>query len=66
MDKLPFRDFALNEVCLEISLIAEDLAVWTKHLGSTAFSTPKNPCPAGRNRTPAPRARSANERSGLA
>jgi Transposase DDE domain group 1 len=32
MAKLPFRDFALNEVWLEISLIAQDLSAWTKPL----------------------------------
>src|SRR5688572_25442151 len=31
-EKLPFRDFAMNEVWLEISLIAQDLTAWTKHL----------------------------------
>ncbi len=32
MDKLPFRDFAMNAVWLEISLIAQDLTAHTKHL----------------------------------
>ena len=32
MAKLPFRDFALNEIWLEISLIAQDLLAWTKPL----------------------------------
>jgi hypothetical protein len=32
MGKLPFRDFALNEIWLEISLIAQDLVAWTKPL----------------------------------
>jgi hypothetical protein len=32
MAKLPFREFALNEVWLEISLIAQDLLAWTAAL----------------------------------
>ena len=32
LDNLPFREFALNEVWLEISLIAHDLIVWTQQL----------------------------------
>jgi Transposase DDE domain group 1 len=32
MDKLPFRDFAMNEVWLELSLIAQDLTASTKAL----------------------------------
>jgi hypothetical protein len=32
MDKLPFRDFAINAVWLELSLIAQDLIAWTRHL----------------------------------
>jgi Transposase DDE domain group 1 len=44
MDKLPFRDFAMNEVWLELSLIAQDLLAWTKDLcldGELARSEPK-------------------------
>jgi DDE family transposase len=33
MANLPFREFAINEVWLEISLIAQDLLAWTKRLG---------------------------------
>ena len=32
MAKLPFRDFAMNAVWLELSLIAQDLIAWTKAL----------------------------------
>ena len=32
LEKLPFRDFELNEVWLEFSLIAQDLIAWTKPL----------------------------------
>jgi len=32
MDKLPFRDYAMNAVWLELSLIAQDLLAWTKAL----------------------------------
>ena len=32
MNKLPFRDYQLNEVWLELSLIAQDLIAWTKNL----------------------------------
>ena len=32
MAKLPFRDFQMNEVWLELSLIAQDLIAWTKAL----------------------------------
>ena len=32
LPKFPFRDFALNEVWLEISLLAHDLIVWTQRL----------------------------------
>jgi len=35
MDKLPFRDFAMNAVWLELSLIAQDLVAWTKALALT-------------------------------
>jgi len=44
MAKLPFRDFAMNEVWLELSLIAQDLTAWTKALcltGKLASSEPK-------------------------
>lgn len=36
MDKLPFRDYAMNAVRLEISLIAQDLIAWTKALALDA------------------------------
>lgn len=42
--KLPFRDFAMNEVWLELVLIAHDLLAWTKALlldGELARSRPK-------------------------
>jgi hypothetical protein len=35
MAKLPFRDFALNAVWLELSLIAQDLLAWAKALALT-------------------------------
>jgi hypothetical protein len=44
MEKLPFRDFAMNEVWLELSLIAQDLIAWTKALAlddQLALSEPK-------------------------
>jgi DDE family transposase len=44
MAKLPFRAFAMNAVWLELSLIAQDLLAWTKHLcldGELARSEPK-------------------------
>jgi hypothetical protein len=44
MDKLPFRDFAMNQVWLELSLIAQDLIAWTKALaleGELAACEPK-------------------------
>ena len=44
MAKLPFRDYQMNEVWLEISLIAQDLLAWTKALaleGELARSEPK-------------------------
>ena len=44
LDNLPFREFALNEVCLELSLIASDLTVWTQALtltGQLATCEPK-------------------------
>src|SRR5215216_6772433 len=44
MAKLPFRDFAMNTVWLEISLIAQDLLAWTTALcldGELARSEPK-------------------------
>jgi hypothetical protein len=44
MDKLPFRDYAMNAVWLELSLIAQDLLAWTKALaldGELAACEPK-------------------------
>ena len=44
LDNLPFREFALNEVWLELSLIASDLTVWTQALtltGELASCEPK-------------------------
>src|SRR5215218_4248604 len=44
MRNLPFREFAANEVWLELSLIAQDLVAWTKALaldGELARSEPK-------------------------
>jgi Transposase DDE domain group 1 len=44
MEKLPFRDLAMNAVWLELSLIAQDLIAWTKALaldGELARSEPK-------------------------
>jgi Transposase DDE domain group 1 len=44
MQKLPFRDFAMNAVWLALSLIAQDLIAWTKALaldGDLARSEPK-------------------------
>ncbi len=44
LDNLPFRDFAHNQVWLEISLIAQDLIAWTQHLaldGDLAACEPK-------------------------
>lgn len=44
MEKLPFRDFDLNAVWLELSLIAQDLLAWTKALalaGELARCEPK-------------------------
>jgi len=44
LDNLPFREFALNAVCLELSLIAQDLSVWTQALcldGELASCEPK-------------------------
>jgi hypothetical protein len=44
MAKLPFRDYAMNAVWLELSLIAQDLIAWTKALaldGELARSEPK-------------------------
>jgi hypothetical protein len=37
LENPPFREFALNEVWFELSLIAQDLSVWTQTL-----------CPGGR------------------
>jgi hypothetical protein len=36
MAKLPFRDFAMNEVWLELSLTGQDLIAWTKALALDA------------------------------
>jgi hypothetical protein len=44
LDNLPFREFALNAVWLELSLIAQDLGVWTQALcldGELAICEPK-------------------------
>jgi hypothetical protein len=44
LDNLPFREFALNAVWLELSLIAQDLSVWTQSLclqGELATCEPK-------------------------
>ena len=44
LGNLPFREFALNEVWLELSLIASDLIVWTQALtldGELAVCEPK-------------------------
>jgi Transposase DDE domain group 1 len=44
MAKLPFRDYRMNEVWLELSLIAQDLTAWTKTLcldGELAACEPK-------------------------
>jgi len=44
MDKLPFRDFAMNAVWLELSLIAQDLLAWSKAIcldGELAACEPK-------------------------
>ena len=44
LDNLPFREFALNAVWLELSLIAQDLSVWTQSLcleGELASCEPK-------------------------
>jgi hypothetical protein len=44
MQKLPFRDYAMNAVWLELSLIAQDLLAWTKALaldGELAACEPK-------------------------
>ena len=44
LENLPFREFALNAVWLELSLIAQDLSVWTQALcldGELATCEPK-------------------------
>jgi hypothetical protein len=44
LENLPFREFALNAVWLELSLIAQDLSVWTQQLcleGELATCEPK-------------------------
>jgi hypothetical protein len=38
MEKLPFRDYQMNAVWLELSLIAQDLLAWTKALALTGES----------------------------
>jgi hypothetical protein len=44
LDNLPFREFDLNAVWMELSLIAQDLIAWTQHLaldGELAICEPK-------------------------
>jgi hypothetical protein len=44
LENLPFREFALNAVWLELSLIAQDLTAWTQSLcltGELAICAPK-------------------------
>jgi hypothetical protein len=44
LENLPFRDFHLNQVWLEISLLAQDLIAWTQALaltGELAICEPK-------------------------
>ena len=44
LENLPFREFALNAVWLEVSLIAQDLIAWTQRLcldGELAVCEPK-------------------------
>ena len=44
LENLPFREFALNAVWLELSMIAQDLSVWTQALcldGELAICEPK-------------------------
>jgi len=44
LSKLPFKQFALNEVWLEIVMLAHDLIVWTQALcldGELAKAEPK-------------------------
>jgi len=44
LENLPFREFALNAVWLELSLIAQDLIAWTQRLcltGELAICEPK-------------------------
>jgi hypothetical protein len=64
LENLPFRDFDLNAVWLELSLIAQDLIAWTQRWRSPASSPPANPrhcatgcCtpPPGSSSTPAAR-----------
>src|SRR4051794_35116165 len=40
---LPFADFALNELWLELVLLAQDLLAWTQRLRSTTTSRAPNP-----------------------
>src|SRR5205085_353375 len=44
LENLPFREFALNAVWLELSLIAQDLIAWTQRLcltGELAICEPR-------------------------
>jgi hypothetical protein len=41
--KLPFGAFALNEVWVQIVMLAHDLIIWTQHWCSTASSRPPSP-----------------------
>ena len=72
LENLPFREFALNAVWLELSLIAQDLIAWTQRLCLTASSRSANRkrcatgcCtpPAGSPSTPAARS-CASRRTG--
>ena len=42
LSKFPFKAFALNEVWMEIVMLAHDLIVWTKHSRSKASSPKPN------------------------
>ena len=64
LENLPFREFDLNAVWLEVSLIAQDLIAWTQRSSSTASLRSANPkrcatgcCtpPGGSRSTPAAR-----------
>jgi hypothetical protein len=44
LENLPFREFALNQIWVELSMIAQDLSVWTQALcldGELAICEPK-------------------------